>query len=392
MSIANRISGLRVKRFALGATVVSVVAALLAGSPSVPAQAGGSPKLAQATQPLVLAHRLTAVVSGLNQPDYVAVPPGDTKRLFIVEKTGTIQIFAFGHIFKKPFLDITSKVASDGERGLLSMAFDPSYGSNRYFYVYYTNLSGTITVARYQTLANNPNQSGTSARIFASIPHPSHSNHNGGQLQFDPVAAHAGRAILYFGTGDGGGAGDPNNNAQNLRSGLGKMWRIDVHASKPQRQLFAYGLRNPWRFSFDRVRGALRIGDVGQDSWEELDYLGSGAGTGTNFGWRKYEGRHLYHNQWINTKQLRWPFYEYPHSNGNCAVVGGYLYRGSVSSLYGYYIFGDLCTGNIWAEQSRHVTQLNISGQVSNLCSFGEGNSAELYVISLDGTVYKLTA
>ena len=170
------------------------------------------------------------------------------------------------------------------------------------------------------------------------------------------------------------------------------MWRIDVHASKPQRQLFAYGLRNPWRFSFDRVRGALRIGDVGQDSWEELDYLGSGAGTGTNFGWRKYEGRHLYHNQWINTKQLRWPFYEYPHSNGNCAVVGGYLYRGSVSSLYGYYIFGDLCTGNIWAEQSRHVTQLNISGQVSNLCSFGEGNSAELYVISLDGTVYKLTA
>jgi glucose/arabinose dehydrogenase len=358
---------------------MAVVGLLIAGLQPLPAQAG-------------ITHKLTLVVSGLNQPVYVAVPPGDNRRLFIVEKGGTIRIFTGGKILATPFLDISSLVTTDGERGLLSMAFDPAYGTNRYFYVYYTDLSGNIVVARYQTLKSNPNRSGSTARIFASIAHPNYSNHNGGQLQFDPVAARNGQAMLYFGTGDGGSAGDPNNNAQNLRSGLGKMWRIDVHASQPHRQLYAYGLRNPWRFSFDRVRGDLRIGDVGQDSWEELDYVKPGAAPGKNFGWRKYEGDHLYHDQWINTKQLTWPFWEYSHGSGNCGVVGGYLYRGSVSSLYGWYVFGDLCTGNIWIEQARRVVRLNISGQVSNLVSFGEGNLGELYLISIAGSVYRLTA
>jgi glucose/arabinose dehydrogenase len=362
----------------LGIVALAIAGVLLATLRPVPANSAPAYKLVQ-------------VVSGLNSPVYAAWAPGDNKRMFIVEKGGLIRIFTGGKVLPTPFLDISSLVSTDGERGLLSMAFDPSYGTNRYFYVYYTNTSGTIVVARYQTLASDPNRSGNTARIFATIAHPTYNNHNGGQLQFDPLAAKRGQAMLYFGTGDGGSGGDPNNNAQNLRSGLGKLWRIDVHASKPKRQLFAYGLRNPWRFSFDRLRGDLRIGDVGQDAWEELDFSKAGSGTGKNYGWRKYEGRHLYHNQWINTKLLTWPFVEYPHTNGNCAVVGGYLYRGSVSALDGWYLYGDLCTGNVWREQGRHVYKLGFSGQVSSLVSFAESNNGEVYLVSLDGAIYRIS-
>jgi len=338
-------------------------------------------------------YTLSLVASGLNQPVYMAGPPGDYQRYFIVEKGGVIRVFASGRLLQTPFLNISSRVSTDGERGLLSMAFDPGYRVNRRYYVYYTDKSTNIVVSWFTTSANDPNRSNTIEHPLVRIPHPTYNNHNGGQLQIDPIAAKRGQDMLYFGTGDGGSAGDPNNNAQNKNSGLGKLFRMDVHAPRPVKQLFAYGLRNPWRFSFDRLNGDLRIGDVGQDSWEELDFVKSGGVPGLNFGWRKYEGRHLYHDQSIDASRLTWPFAEYSNAGGNCAVVGGYMYRGSISSLYGSYLFADLCTGNIWMRRPGHnAVLMNISGQVSNIVSFAEGNLGGIFVISIDGSIYRLGA
>lgn len=338
-------------------------------------------------------YRLYRFAVGLRQPVYMIAPPGDYRRFFIVEKAGVIRIVKDGSHVRTPFLDIRSIVSSNGERGLLSMAFDPKYASNRRFYVYYTNNSGDIVVARFITSARNPNRADPSSRrVLVRIPHPNYSNHNGGQLQMDPIAARNGRAILYFGTGDGGGSGDPRNNAQNRSSRLGKLFRMDVALSRPRLVLVAYGLRNPWRFSFDRLNGDLRIGDVGQSMWEELDLIRYGAPRGFNFGWRKYEGRHLYHNQRIDESRLTWPFQEYSHAGGNCTVIGGYVYRGGqISSLYGAYLYADLCSGNIWMKRpGRRPVRMNISGQASNIVSFAEGNRGGLYVISLNGTIYRL--
>jgi glucose/arabinose dehydrogenase len=339
-------------------------------------------------------YKLTRSITGLDQPVYMIAPPRETKRYFIVEKPGIIRIFKNGSLLKTPFLDIRSIVSSDGERGLLSMAFDPRYASNRRFYVYYTNVSGTIVVARFLTTASNPNRADRSSRhALLNIRHPGQSNHNGGQLQFDPIAAKKRQAMLYLGTGDGGGAGDPNNNAQNKSSRLGKLLRMDVNDPSPTPEMVAYGLRNPWRFSFDRRNGDLRIGDVGQNSWEELDYFKHGAKPGVNYGWRKYEGKHLYHDQNIDDSRLVWPFQEYSHAGGNCTVIGGYMYRGKISSLYGRYLYADLCSGNIWMRKpgSRPV-RMNISGQVSNIVSFAEGNLGGIFVISLNGSIYRLGA
>jgi glucose/arabinose dehydrogenase len=358
--------------------------ALLVAAPLVVANA--HPSLA-ATK-----YRLIRTISGLNQPVYMIAPPRETKRYFIVEKPGVIRIFKSGVLLRTPFLDIRSIVSTDGERGLLSMAFDPRYASNRRFYVYYTNLSGSIVVARYLTRSSNANRADPSSRhALVTIPHPGHSNHNGGQLQVDPIAAKKGQSILYLGTGDGGGAGDPDNNAQDKSSRLGKLLRIDVDDPSPTPAMVAYGLRNPWRFSFDRLNGDLRIGDVGQGSWEELDFFKHGAKPGANYGWRKYEGKHLYHDQDIDESRLTWPFQEYSHAGGNCSVIGGYMYRGKISSLYGRYLYADLCSGNIWMRKpgSRPVL-MNISGQVSNIVSFAQGNLGGIYVISLSGSIYRL--
>jgi len=336
-------------------------------------------------------YRLVPHLSGLDQPVYLAILPGDSRN-FIVEKGGKILILKNGKILATPFLNLSSKVSTDSERGLLSMAFDPNYASNRRFYVYYTDLSGNVVVARYVTSASNPDRAGTTGTILTKIAHPTYSNHNGGQLQFDPVAAQNGQSLLYFGTGDGGSAGDPSNHAQTLSSPLGKLFRIDVNASSPTRVMVGYGLRNPWRFSFDRQTGDLRIGDVGQSSWEELDLIPHGTAPVLNFGWRKYEGTHLYHDETIDSAHLTWPFYQYSHANGNCAVVGGYLYRGSIASLAGSYVFGDLCTGNIWRMKPGSSPVRMFTG-VSNLVSFAENpTTGTLYAISIDGTVWRIAA
>jgi glucose/arabinose dehydrogenase len=352
--------------------------------------------------PLVAAHpipaeaatryRLTLKVSGLDQPVYMVAPPGEYKRYFIVLKPGVIRILRNGSLLRTPFLNITSIVSSNGERGLLSMAFDPRYASNRRFYVYYTNRSGDIVVARYLTMAGHPNRADPSSRrALVTIRHRNYSNHNGGHLQFDPIAAKNGQAMLYFATGDGGGAGDPGNNSQNKSSRLGKLLRMDVNASPPTPRMVAYGLRNPWRFSFDRRTGDIRIGDVGQSNWEELDFFKHGWKPGVNYGWRKYEGKHLYHDQNIDESRLKWPFQEYSHAGGNCTVIGGYMYRGEISSLYGHYLYADLCSGNIWMRKPGHRPVLmNISGQVSSIVSFAEGNLGGIFIISLNGHIYRL--
>jgi glucose/arabinose dehydrogenase len=339
-------------------------------------------------------YKLTRKISGLDSPVYMAPDPGDNQRYFIVEKAGKILLADDWVLKGTAFLNITSKVSDDGERGLLSMAFDPDYETNRRLYVYYTDLSGDITIARYLRKESNPDQADpNSETIMSMVSHSTYSNHNGGQLQFDPIAAENGSSMLYFGTGDGGGSGDPNNNAQDLSSGLGKLFRIDVNDPTFKRTRVAYGLRNPWRFSFDMLNGDIRIGDVGQDAWEELDFIASGEATGINFGWRKYEGNHLYHDQEIDESQLRYPFQEYAHNLGKCSVVGGYMYRGSIDSLYGYYLYADYCNGNIWRQKpGKGPIKMDISGDVSSIVSFAEGNLGGLFVISITGSIYRLMA
>jgi glucose/arabinose dehydrogenase len=337
--------------------------------------------------------RLARRLSGLNQPVYMAPAPGNNHRFFVVEKGGLIRIADDWKLKPTAFLNISSLVSQGSEQGLLSMAFDPAYASNRRFYVYYTNLAGNIVVARYLRSATNPDRADPSSRkVLVTIPHPTYQNHNGGMLAFDPIAVASGQAMLYFGTGDGGSAGDPNNNAQNQSSLLGKLLRMDVNAATPTAQIFAYGLRNPWRFSFDRLNGDLRIGDVGQDSWEEVDYIKHGTTAGLNFGWRKYEGTHLYHDQTINSSRLTWPVLQYSHVGGNCSIIGGYTYRGTISSLYGFYLYADLCSGNIWRRKpGQGPIRMGISGTVSNIVSFAQGNLGGLYVVSIDGSIYYLT-
>jgi glucose/arabinose dehydrogenase len=346
----------------------------------------------QAVSAAGVQYTVTPAITGLKQPVYMTAPPGEYTRYFIVQKGGVIRIFNRGALLRTPFLNISSLVSTDSERGLLSMAFDPRYASNRRFYVYYTNLSGNIVVARFLRMVSNANRADpNSRRVLLRIPHPGHSNHNGGHLAFDPIAARNGRAILYISTGDGGGAGDPNNNAQNKSSRLGKLLRMNVNASRPSPVMVAYGLRNPWRYSFDRLNGNIRLGDVGQNSWEELDLFKHGTAPGVNYGWRKYEGRHLYHDQKIDGSRLAWPFLEYSHSSGRCTVIGGYTYRGSIASLYGHYLYADLCTGDVWMRKpGKNPVRMDISGQISSIVSFAEGNKGGLYIVSLNGTIYRL--
>ena len=270
---------------------------------------------------------------GLSQPVYVVAPPGDRQRLFIVEKTGRVLIMKNGNLLPKPFLDLTGKVSTGGEQGLLSLAFSPRYATNGRFFVDYTNLAGDTRVVRYTASRSDPDRADPAMRkVMISVDQP-FANHNGGQLQFGPDGR------LYVGMGDGGSAGDPRLTAQNRKSRLGKLLRINTSVSPPRIGIYAYGLRNPWRFSFDPANGNLWIGDVGQNRWEEIDFLRAGTTPGTNFGWSYYEGDHVYKRQPINRTRLRFPVFEYPHTLG-CSVTGGYVYRGrAIPSLVGYYLF-----------------------------------------------------
>jgi glucose/arabinose dehydrogenase len=345
------------------------------------------------------------VVSGLSQPEGLVNAGDGSGRLFIVEQAGLIRILQDGAILEKPFLNLTQRVVCCGERGLLGLAFHPGYAENGYLYVNYTEeVSGkTYTViARYTVSANDPNQAdpGSEMRIL-HIDQP-YQNHKGGQLQFGPDG------YLYIGLGDGGSEGDPLGNGQSLETLLGKMLRIDVDYEEPYsipadnpfvdggglREIWAYGLRNPWRFSFDRLTGDLYIGDVGQDAWEEIDYLPAGSPGGANFGWSYFEGTHPYRGSPPADMQFVMPVTEYSHSQGD-AVIGGYVYRGNqLLDWYGVYIYGDYGSGRVWGllhlpDGSWQNAQLFDTSR--HISTFGVDEDGNIYIVDdNDGTILVL--
>ena len=336
---------------------------------------------------------LTPLISGLTSPVFLTAPDGDS-RLFIVERTGRVRIFANGALLPTPFLDIANKVNFAGERGLLGMAFDPNYSSNGRFFVYYVALNGNVTLERFSSTPGS-DIAGPSLGVVISIPHGG-SEHHGGMVAFGPDG------MLYFAPGDGGCCGDPNDNAQNLNSLLGKMLRIDVRAipyavppdnpfvdrvgQRPE--IWAYGLRNPWRFSFDATDALLYIGDVGQDAREEVDVSPVGA-AGRNYGWRRMEGNACY-NPSSNCdpgNTLTKPVLEYLHTDG-CSVTSGYVYRGrEMPEFAGHYLYADYCVG--WIRSFRMVggvvTQKRDWGLgVPGIVSFGRDGYGEEYLIEHD--------
>src|SRR3954467_11885006 len=306
------------------------------------------------------AGRLRLVTVGaFDQPLYVTAPPGDRRRVFVVEKGGTIRIVRGGRRLATPFLDLRGKVSNGAEQGLLSMAFAPDYASSGRFYVDYTDTSGNSHVVEYRRATAARANAGSARQIlFQQQPE---ANHNGGQLAFGPDR------LLYIGFGDGGGGNDQHGsrgNAQDLGTWLGKILRIDpragggrpyrVPASNPfvkrsgaKPEIYAYGLRNPWRFSFDRRTAAIVIGDVGQDQREEVDYARRGGARGANFGWRPFEGNRRNFNE--PAPGARKPAFDYGRSDGSCSVTGGYVVRDkAVPSLYGRYVYGDYCRGQLY--------------------------------------------
>ncbi len=305
-----------------------------------------------------------------------------------------MRVLRDGHEQARPFLDIHDLISSGGERGLLSIAFPPDYRQSRRFYVYYTDPRGNIRIDEFKRGSATRATRG-SRRAIVRIPHPANSNHNGGQLRF------LGN-WLYFGTGDGGSGGDPPNNAQNPHSRLGKLLRFDQREAHPKPRIYSSGLRNPFRFSFDRVTDPghprLAIGDVGQNRFEEIDYLPVGAARGANFGWDAFEGFAPYEDENSGTPDPGGtvkPIFAYPHGRGgSCAIVGGYVVADPrLTSLYKRYIYADLCEGQLRSlvphpHGASDEHKLGLS--VSTPSSFGEDDQHRLYVCSLDGPVYRL--
>ena len=329
------------------------------------------------------------IASGLDEPVYVAQAPRQPRNLYVVERRGRIRVLVNGRPRSTPFLDIRGRVESGyEEQGLLSVAFHPSYARNHRFFVYYTNRSGDIQIVAYR--AKGLRALPRSARTLLVVRHRENDNHDGGQLQFGPDG------LLYAGTGDGGAGGDPPNNSQNLSRKLGKLLTLNVDKHGARWRIASYGLRNPWRFSFDRSTGDLYIADVGQNAWEEVDVRPRASlGRLANYGWSRYEGRSLYDSsrQLQGPGQVVQPVAVYSHRFG-CSVTGGYVYRGSaVPAARGRYFYGDYCSGRIWSlrysggKASVRLEPMKVSG----LSSFGEDLRGELYAVSLEGRVYRLT-
>jgi glucose/arabinose dehydrogenase len=328
------------------------------------------------------------VASGLDEPVYVAQPPGQPRNLYVVERSGRIVVLVNGRVRRTPFLDIRRRVESGyTEQGLLSVAFHPNYARNHRFFVCYTNRSGDIQIVAYR--AKGLRALVGSARTLLVVRHRANDNHDGGQLQFGPDG------LLYAGTGDGGAGGDPPNNSQNLSRKLGKLLRLDVDKAGAKWRIAGYGLRNPWRFSFDRATGDLYIADVGQDEWEEVDVRPRASlDRLANYGWSRFEGREIYDSSRTlrGPGEVVGPVAVYSHRLG-CSVTGGYVYRGSaVPAARGRYFYGDYCSGRIWSLRYSGGTasvrreSLNVSG----LSSFGEDLRGELYAVSLAGRLYRL--
>jgi glucose/arabinose dehydrogenase len=347
---------------------------------------------------------LQPVLTGLSSPVYLTAPAGDA-RLFVVEQGGRIRVAKNGQLLATPFLDITAKVLAGGERGLLGVAFDPSYATNGFFYVYYTSQpSGDIVVERYGGTPG-ADVAATAATPVLGIPHSQFANHNGGLAMFGPDG------MLYLGTGDGGGGGDPLGNGQNQNTLLGKLLRLDVRTlpytiptSNPffgqagkRGEIWAYGLRNPWRFAFDRGASPamLYIADVGQNRFEEVNVAASGA-AGLDYGWNVMEGLHCYPSgDACSRTGLQLPALEYANPATGCSIVGGFVYRGAaLPEVKGHYFYSDYCAGFLASMSGSAgagftTRSWGVPG-IGNVLSFGEDSAGELYMLSAAGTVYRI--
>lgn len=336
------------------------------------------------------------VANGFQKPLDIQNAGDGSGRLFIVEQAGRIRILQNGQTLEPPFLDITDRVNDRGnEQGLLGLAFHPDFERNGFFYVNYTQAGGDTVIARFAASGNAADPNSEMRLLEVAQPFP---NHNGGGLAFGPDG------YLYIALGDGGSGGDPHGNGQSLNTLLGKILRIDVNGGEPYaippdnpfgNEIFHYGLRNPWRFSFDALTGDLWIGDVGQGAFEEIDFLPAGTPGGVNFGWNRFEGFHDYTAGDI-PENYRPPLFEYSHSEG-CSVIGGYVYRGSMPEWRGVYFYGDFCSGKVWgalhhvfgadAEEWLSTVLFETGAQIT---SFGVDEAGEVYLADRNGSILRL--
>ena len=348
---------------------------------------------------------LDQVASGLSFPLYLTAPASDA-RLFIVEKGGAIRIVKDGALLPTPFLNLADRVSTDGEQGLLGLAFDPAYATSGRFVVHYTDVNGNTVVSMFRVSAGDPDLADSASEAVLLTVEQPFPNHNGGQILFGPDG------MLYIGLGDGGSDGDPGGRGQAVTDLLGDILRVDVtngtsytvppdnpFVGQPDArpEVWSYGLRNPWRFSFDRAGGDLYIADVGQDAWEEVDVVtsASGAGRGANFGWSVTEGTHCYSTPTCDPGAFTLPVLEYSHSEG-CSITGGYVYRGAaIPALQGHYFYADFCRG--WVRSFRPQDGQAVESQQwsalapgGSITSFGQDAAGELYVLTAEGQVSRI--
>ncbi len=345
------------------------------------------------------------LIATVRQPSYVTQPPGDPHRLYVAERGGRVRVIRDGTLLRRPLLDVSRSVSTTGERGFFSIAFAPDFARSRLFYVDYTNRRGDLLVQEFRSDAAGEMAVPGSGRIVMRQPHPV-TNHNGGQIEFGPDG------YLYIGWGDGGGSHDrhgAHGNAQSLASLLGKILRIDprrsgrspysiprdnpfVRRRGARREIYSYGLRNPWRFSFDRADGSIVIADVGQDAFEEVDFALRGGARGANYGWRVFEGRRRHTRE--RAPGAVAPVLAYPHTARRCAITGGYVVRDpALTALAGWYVYGDFCTGQLSAARLRPGGASGdqpLGLRVSSITSFGEDRAGHVYATSFQGGVFRL--
>lgn len=376
---------------------------LVALAASICAACGGTPSGPPGSPDLVAVE----IASGLSDPVYLTAPPGDS-RIFILEQPGRIRVYRDGALDPVPFLDISSRVQSGGEQGLLSVAFHPAYATNGYFFVNYTGTGGATRVERYKVSADADRADPDSDLLLLTVPQP-FSNHNGGLIKFGPDG------MLYIGMGDGGAGGDPLEHGQNRGTLLGALLRIDVDAGGPnpygippgnpyigdpsaRPEIWAIGLRNPWRFSFDAAEGKLYLADVGQNRREEINVVDANA-AGLNYGWRTMEGSLCFSPlNGCSMAGLVLPVLDYPNPSEGCSVTGGYVYRGAaIPHMRGHYFHGDFCRGSVrsfrLAGDGSVVDQREWSfGTLGNVTSFGVDSAGELYIVVRQGRIYRIEA
>ena len=384
---------------------------VLAASAALFAASVVAPVASRGTSPAGVTVSLHAVTSGLQKPVYMASATDGLSRLFVVQQPGVVRIVSRGKVQASPYLDISKEVNSNGnEQGLLSIAFHPDFKKHPFVYVAYTRSDGALQISRFTASSAKASHLSASTELrYFHVPHAGQENHNGGQLQFGKTG------LLYIGTGDGGGGGDPYGRPEKLTSLGGKILRINVDkncgsrhycvpTSNPfphsrsvnKRIVFDWGLRNPWRFSFDRD-GTLWIGDVGQDAWEEVDHVR--AVGGKDFGWSCREGRASYNSNRCTmggkARRMTGPKYVYDHSNGRCAIIGGYVYRGPAYPFArGLYVFADYCSGEIWAtgrtSSGGYRTALVGKDGAGSVTGFGVADSGEIYLVDQSGQLAHL--